>query len=134
LRELTKQLQVENEVAFAGFLDSKMKLMAMSEADIFAIPSLVEPFGLVALEAMACGRPIVATRVGGLAEILEEGKTGLMMEPGNAEALADAIVRLINHNKLRLRLSRNAREEVKRYNWETIGQEYLKAYSTLKCE
>ena len=134
LKELTKQLQVEDEVAFTGFLDSKMKLMAMSEAEIFAIPSLVEPFGLVALEAMACGRPIVAARVGGLAEVLEEGKTNLMMEPGNAEALADVIVRLINNKELRLRLSRNAREEVKKYDWKTIGQKYLKVYSNLKCE
>jgi len=133
LKELTRQLQIEDKIVFTGFLDFKMKLMAMSEAEVFVIPSLVEPFGLVALEAMACGRPIVAARVGGLKDVLDEGKTGLMMKPGSAEALADAIVRLINHKDLRLRLSRNT-TEVRKYDWKIIGQMYLKVYSTLERE
>lgn len=134
LKELSRRLKVEDKVVFAGFLDFEMKLMAMSEAEVFVIPSLVEPFGLVALEAMACGRPIVAARVGGLKDVLEHGKTDLMVDPGSSEALADAIVRLINHKELRLRLSRNTREEVGKYDWKIIGQMYLKIYSTLAYE
>jgi len=134
LKELTKQLQVEDKVIFTGFLDFKMKLMAMSEAEVFVIPSLVEPFGLVALEAMACGRPIVAARVGGLKDVLEDGKTGLIVERGSTEALADAIIRLINDRDFKVRLSLNAKKEVEKYDLKIIEQMYLKVYSELKCE
>lgn len=133
MKELTRQLQVEDEVIFTGFLDFKMKLMAMSEAEIFVIPSLVEPFGLVALEAMACGNPIVAAKVGGLKDVLEDGKTGLTVERGSTEALAYAIIRLINDRDLRLRLSLAAQKEVKKYDMKIIEQMYLKVYSELRC-
>ena len=81
-------------------------------ATICAVPSLWEAFGYVCAEAMACGVPVIASRTGGLAEIIEEGKSGLLVEPGNAEALAEAIVSLIRDPVRRAQIGAAARNRV----------------------
>src|SRR5207237_3949787 len=67
----------------------------MSHAAVFACPSVYEPFGLINLESMACETPVVASAVGGILEVVEDGKTGVLVEPAKPEALADAIRRLL---------------------------------------
>jgi glycosyltransferase involved in cell wall biosynthesis len=92
LKELARELGVEEAVRFLGYVSPVQK--AVEEAAIVAVPSLGEGFGMVALEAMERARPVIASAVGGLPEIVEDGRTGLVVEPGDAEALADAIVAL----------------------------------------
>lgn len=134
LKKLSEELGVVEKVSFTGFLDSDSKRRFMNMADVFVIPSLVEPFGLVALEAMACGKPIVATEVEGLGEILENERTALLIKPGNGEQLAGAIIRLIDEAKLRLRLSKSAEKEVRGYDWSLIGEGYFRLYSNLVAQ
>jgi glycosyltransferase involved in cell wall biosynthesis len=78
-----------DRVRFAGFLAEPAKSALLARADLVVVPSLYEPFGLVALEAMAAGTPLLVSDVGGLADIVEDGVTGLKFPPGDAAALAE---------------------------------------------
>ncbi len=100
-----KALGLENRAALLGFRSDAAALMAA--ADVFVLPSLAEPFGLVLLEAMALGRPVVATRAGGPLEIVADGETGFLVPPSSPEALADALTRLLSSPPLCRRLGEN---------------------------
>lgn len=93
LKDLTKRLGLENHILFTGHRRDVPDFM--NEADLFVFPTLGEGFGLVLLEAMAFKKPIVATRVMSIPEIVEDGKSGLLVPPRNPEALAEAIVQLL---------------------------------------
>ncbi|WP_170977933.1 glycosyltransferase family 4 protein [Blastococcus sp. CCUG 61487] len=92
LRTLTGTAGVADVTEFAGFQDPAGYVAA---ADVVLVPSRIEPFGLVAVEALLLGRPVVASRVGGLQEIIDDGRTGLLVEPDDPRALADAIIVLL---------------------------------------
>ncbi|WP_202610547.1 glycosyltransferase family 4 protein [Herbidospora solisilvae] len=89
-----KAAEAGAEVVFAGFTDPVWPLLAT--ADVVLVPSRVEPFGLVAVEGMLARRPVVASEVQGLAEIVNDGKNGLLVTPGDPVALADAVETLLN--------------------------------------
>jgi glycosyltransferase involved in cell wall biosynthesis len=101
LQELASALQVSKRVRFLG--KSVRPASLMSLADVVAVPSRSEGFGLVAAEAAALGRPVVAARVGGLSEIVEDGVTGLLVSPGNVEELAAAPSRASQRSDTRTR-------------------------------
>jgi N-acetyl-alpha-D-glucosaminyl L-malate synthase BshA len=88
-----RELQVDKDVRFLGRIDSMMELLQAT--DLFLLPSQIESFGLAALEAMACGAPVVATRVGGLPEVIEDGVTGILEPPGSVEAMARRAIELL---------------------------------------
>ncbi len=93
------------------------------------VPSIgPEPFGLVALEAMAFGRPVVASRIGGLQELVEDGRSGLLVEPGNPNALRDAIARIIADDGLRLRLGEGARLRASRFAADRVVPDIERLY------
>jgi glycosyltransferase involved in cell wall biosynthesis len=92
LRALAKELEVEDAVTFLGYVAPIQR--AIEDAAAVVVPSLGEGFGMVALEAMERARPVIATEIGGLGELVEDGETGLLVPPGDADALARAIVRL----------------------------------------
>nr|WP_254281310.1 glycosyltransferase family 4 protein [Frigoribacterium sp. VKM Ac-2836] len=98
LREAVAKAGLSGLVDFVGFVENAGAVF--SGADIAVVPSLVEPFGTVAAEALASKRPVIASRVDGLQEIVTHEKTGLLVEPGNALELADAIERLVRHRTL----------------------------------
>ena len=81
-------------------------------ATVCVVPSLWEGFGYVAAEAMACGKAVVASRVGGLAEIIEDGRSGILVEPGKTEDLAEAVIELISNPERRAKISKNARKRI----------------------
>jgi glycosyltransferase involved in cell wall biosynthesis len=89
-------------VRFLGRRDDVADLLAA--CDVFVLPSRREGLGVAALEAMALARPVVASRVGGLAEAVEDGRTGLLVGPGDTAALAAALARLLREPELRARL------------------------------
>ena len=94
-------------------------------ADVFCLPSLQEGFGIVFLEAMAAGLPIVAARAGAAPEVAAEGEAALLVPPGDTGALADALVRLLRDAGLRARLGEGGRRRVRRYGWTEVARRFL---------
>ena len=91
-----------------------------------------ELLGLVALEAMASGTPVVASRIGGLAAVVVDGETGFLVPPGNTEALGDRLAHLVSDRHLAARLGANARDlVVERFTWRACAERCLAAYETL---
>lgn len=128
LEQRIKELGLQQNVVFTGFIDHALKLQALNRADIFLAPSLHEGFGLTVLEAMALGKPIIASNCEGFACILKDAYTGMLVNPANAKDIADSIVSLLHNSVLRRNLSKEARKEVQKYDWNTIVETYEGAY------
>jgi glycosyltransferase involved in cell wall biosynthesis len=108
LKEFARELGVEEAVRFLGFVSPVQK--AVEQAAVVVVPSLGEGFGMVALEAMERARPVIASAVGGLPEIVSHRRTGLVVEPGDAEALADAMAELAGDLTLAAAMGEAGRE------------------------
>ena len=128
LEKQIRTLSLQDSVKFTGFLSNSMKMQALSRSDIFLAPSLHEGFGLVLLEAMASGKPIVASNCEGFQHILENMVTGLLIEPANVEEIANAIMLLLSNSVLQDRLSKNALYSVRKYAWVERVKEYQELY------
>jgi len=129
LVELAKKLEITDRIIFLGFVDSEELPKYYSVCDIFVLHSLYENFGIALVEAMACGKPVISTKVGAIPEIIENGKTGLLVEPKNPEQLAQAILKLANNAYLRKKMGEEGRKKVeKEYDWNIIANKYLEFY------
>jgi len=101
-------------------------------SDILLLPSEQESFGLAALEAMACELPIIASRVGGLPEVVDDGETGFLSPVGDVDKMADDAVRLLTDKKLRRQMGRRARESaISRYSTDKIIPQYIEFYERI---
>jgi glycosyltransferase involved in cell wall biosynthesis len=121
-----------DRVVFAGF--QRDVAACLAAADVVALPSLQEGLGVAALEAMAAGRPVVASRVGGLAEVVVEGETGLLAAPGDAAALAAALRTVAGDPALRARLGHGGRARVlARYTAARMAEGTLACYGKAPC-
>jgi glycosyltransferase involved in cell wall biosynthesis len=105
------QLCITNEVRFLGAFDRKNLHTILTGTDIFILPSLSEGLGLAIVEAMAYSKPVVATSVGGIPEVVEHQKTGLLVPPGQPDRLAAALLTLIEDEPLRLRMGAAGRKK-----------------------
>jgi glycogen(starch) synthase len=124
LIDQTHRLGVSRNVYFTSFLNSQDVKGLYKVADVCVVPSLYEPFGIVALEAMASQTPVVASDVGGLSEIIAHDETGISVYPGDPESLARGIIRLLEDDGYSRRLSRNGfLEVVNRYDWGRVAEE-----------
>jgi len=130
--ELVKRVAesgLASKVHITGYLDTNTIRRLFLAADVCVIPSLYEPFGIVALEAMAAGCPVVASDTGGLSEIIEHEKTGVKVYPNNPDSLAWGILRVLESKDLAEYLKKNMREKVEReYRWSTIAQTTKSVY------
>ena len=113
-------------ITSTGWLNREELSAIYQKATICVVPSLwPEPFGIVAIEAMACGRPVIASDTGGLREIIEDRVDGILFQPGNADDLAQKIEYLLDNNSLRKKIGERAREKViTNYNWDKIFEKY----------
>jgi glycosyltransferase involved in cell wall biosynthesis len=127
LRELVNNLEVTDQIRFTGYVaDLPAQLAAF---DVVAAPSENEAFSLALVEAMAAGRAVVAARVGGMAEIVQDGATGLLIAPGDARALASALSQLLEDDSLRARLGAAARASVRqRFDRERVISQIEQLY------
>jgi len=127
---------VGKRVRFVGALDRDTVARALAAADVVAVPSVVDAAGNVdglpntVLEALASGRAVVASRVAGIPDVLEDGVSGLLVPPGDPEALATALQRLARDPAERERLGREARERAtQRHGWDAAGRRFEECYA-----
>ncbi len=126
---------VGSRVYFTGFLDDSTVKRLFRTADVCVVPSLYEPFGIVAIEAMAAGSPVVASDVGGLSEIVQHDITGLKVYPNDVNSLAWGILRILNDRKHAVTLARRAAERAKQvYDWDAIGRRTIEVYDRVLAE
>lgn len=129
-RQQVRALGCDDIVRFLGFRRDVWDLMAA--ADLVVLPSVAEAFGLVLAEALYLGTPVVASRVGGIPEIVDDGIDGVLVPPADSGALADAIVRLLNDGQERQRLAGAGREKVRgRFSFEQMARGYEQLYERL---
>lgn len=114
VRQLTRQLGIEDVVAFPGGVERAEVRRLLSTADVFCLVSLWEGMPSAVMEAMASGLPVVGTRVNGIAELVEEGRTGLLVPPDDPQRLADALGKLLGDRAWRLRLGQAGRARIER--------------------
>ncbi len=128
LDALRVQLGVADAVRFVGARPQEQLPLFYAAADVVTMPSHYELFGLAALEALACGRPLVATSAGGPAAIVEDGASGLLAPPDDPAALAERLERLLADEELRATLGATARERATRFGWPTVACEIMRVY------
>jgi D-inositol-3-phosphate glycosyltransferase len=117
-------------VTFLGQKDQDSLPYYYSAAELVVMPSYYESFGMVALESMACGTPVVASQVGGLAHLVEDGITGYHVPVENPHALSERIMALLEDKALRYRMGHDAFAFAKKYSWENISDRIIRLYNT----
>lgn len=120
-RDLAASAGIEERVRFVGAVPHPQVPTLLGTVDVVACCPWYEPFGMVALEAMACGRPVVGTRVGGLAETIAHRRTGLLVDPRRPEQITGALSLLQHAPRLRASLGTAARFRAMEYGWNRIG-------------
>lgn len=129
LKKLVKSLNLDDDVIFTGYIDHQELLTALSLADVFVIASLHEGTPVSILEAMAMERPVVATNVGGVSEQVISWHTGILVPPKNPEAIAKAIIYLLQNSNERIKMQKKARMWVKKmFSLEKCALMYKKLY------
>jgi glycosyltransferase involved in cell wall biosynthesis/predicted transcriptional regulator len=122
---------VADHVFFAGFVDEKTLISIYRASDAAVFPSLYEPFGITALEAMAAKTPVIVTDTGGLAEIVEHEKTGIKVFVDNSDSLAWGILRVLKNPGVAKKFRENGYQEVLReYDWSAIAERTLEVYNS----
>ena len=128
LKQMHAELKLGELVVFLGAKDQDTLQYYYNAAEVLVMPSHYESFGMVALEAMACGTPVIASDVGGLSHLVRDGKTGFHVPNGDHVALASTLARLLQDDALRRRLGEQAWMWAQNYNWNKIGDRILDVY------
>ena len=135
LKAQVNAMGISNKVYFTGYMDAKQVCKMYKCADISVFPSTYEPFGIVALEAMLSGTPVVVSDIGGLNEIINHGENGMKSYAGNPNSIADSILALLYNPQLSANVVKNAKNMVKNeYNWAKIAQDTHFTYQKAICQ
>lgn len=129
LKVLTQRLGLEKEVVFTGFRKDSLEII--STFDVFVLSSCLEGMGSVLLEAMALAKPIVATRTGGIPEVVLNGVTGILVPPKNSGELADGIIQLLKDNILAKEMGIKGKERVEDFSKEKMVEKTEKIYKEI---
>ena len=132
LRHRAYQLGIYNRIFFTGYIDDNTRNALYKSTDVAVFPSLYEPFGIVALEGMAAGAPIVVADTGGMSEIVQHGVNGLKAYCNNAVSLADNILWALHHPDHTQKMKTKALEDVKNiYDWNQIAYQTIEVYGQI---
>lgn len=126
-----EELGIRRQIIFRGSAPQDTLPDYYAAATVAAVPSRYESFGLVAVEAMACGLPVVASRAGGLKFTVDDGVSGLLVPPSNPRALADGLRHIISNPNLRASMQVGARQAAIRFSWQSIAPAMLHLYERL---
>jgi D-inositol-3-phosphate glycosyltransferase len=131
LKELVQSLNLSKSVEFLGAIAHGDLPKYYAIADIIAIPSHYESFGLVTLEAFASAKPVIASNTGGLASIIDHEINGLLVDPGNVEQLTDALNSLLENSYNSNKLAQQALLDAKQYSWDTTAYNVFQVYKSM---
>jgi len=131
--EIRKKLKgIKNTLWINKLLKEEQYIELYSNASVFACPSIYEPFGIINLEAMSCKTPVVASKVGGIKEVVVEGETGFFVEPANPKQLAEKINILLASKELAEKFGENGRKRVEKYfDWKMIARQTKELYEEI---
>jgi D-inositol-3-phosphate glycosyltransferase len=131
LQKLSHDLCMDRMIVFLGKRGQNTLPYYYSAAEVLVMPSHYESFGLVALEAMACGTPVVASQVGGLAFLVQDGVTGFSVPDQDPEALAEKLMEILGDSSKREQMGRNAAEYARKYSWPIIAAQIKQVYEEI---
>ncbi len=131
VKQLAKERDLEDKIDFVGQVDHDDLPLYYNAADVCVVPSYYESFGLVALESMACGTPVVATRVGGLSTIIHHGRTGYLKSWRCPEAFANSVEMIISSDGLQQSMGEAARKRAEGMGWDNVASLMWGEYSVL---
>ncbi|MCW4018656.1 MAG: glycosyltransferase family 4 protein [Candidatus Bathyarchaeota archaeon] len=135
LSNIVKSMGLEHKVLFTGFVDEENLQKLQKVADVSVVPSLFEPFGIVALEAMVAKSPVVVSDTGGLGEIVEHDVTGVKVYPNNTESLAWGINKILLDDNFAKAIRGNAHKKIlEKYDWDKIAQQTQNMYKNILGE
>ena len=128
LEQLARDLKADGKVKFLGRAERSVAVSLFKGCSFFVLPSRLEPQGIVNLEAMACGKAVVAAKVGGVPEIVRDGETGLLFPGEDVAGLANALVRMADNAPLRSQMGAAGRARAETFDWNRIAEEYRDVY------
>lgn len=132
LRELTKSLGLENHIRFVGQVEHEKVLRYINNCDVFSLPSWDEAFGVVYIEAMACGKPVIGCRGEGIEDFVEHGKTGILVKPRDVAGLTEALDYLLSHPEEASAIGKRARKVVfDKYTWAENAEKTMEIYKNV---
>ncbi|WP_170065497.1 glycosyltransferase family 4 protein [Abditibacterium utsteinense] len=128
LRQLSRELKLEDRVHFVGRADRAQAVALFKGCEFFVLPSRHEPMGIVNLEAMAAGKAVIASNVGGVSELVSQGETGILVPGADVTALSQALALLCRDTELRERLAKAGAVRAQQFDWEILTEQYLEIY------
>ncbi|MFC1982452.1 glycosyltransferase [Chloroflexota bacterium] len=131
LQKLSQKLHIQNAVTFAGLVKQEELPRFYSAADVCAVPSHYESFGLVALESLACGTPVVATRVGGAESVIRQGVTGYVVADNSPGYLAQGVEQLLSRPEVDAEFINSVRASVSGFSWSNIAEAVIREGKSL---
>ncbi|RLI37612.1 glycosyltransferase family 1 protein, partial [Candidatus Bathyarchaeota archaeon] len=131
LERLALSMGYKDRIQFRGFIPDHELINLTLSADVLVVPSTYEPFGIVALEGMAAGVPVVASNIGGLAEIIEHDHTGVLVYPKDPNSIAWGVNRVLSDPGYSRWLTQNAKKRIEEiYSWNVVAKKTLETYET----
>ena len=129
MRSIIDEKAMEGRVHIIGYVPDEDMAPLYQQAELFVLPSLFEPFGMTVLEAMACGTAVVASKFGGIRNVVTTGENGVLIDPSDPEEFSQAIVSILSDSKLAGRLADEGRNTIQRsYSWEAIADRHIAFY------
>ncbi|MFU8842409.1 MAG: glycosyltransferase [Bacteroidales bacterium] len=122
--------KMEDRVMFAGYVPDDKMVTYYQQAEMFVLPSIFEPFGMTSQESMACGVPVVASKFGGIRNVIVHEKNGMLVDPSNAREFADAMIKILQDSELRMHIGMAGSDTIRsEFSWNAIADKFLDFYS-----
>ncbi len=134
IEKIIDELSMHERVHVIGYVPDELLVPSYQHAKLFVLPSIFEPFGMTALEAMACGRAVVASKFGGIKNVILSGENGILIDPSNHKEFAEAMIRLLREPEVAEQMGSRGRETIQRsYSWEAIADKHFAFYEKFIC-